>query len=203
MTEKKKIGIYGGTFNPPHIAHMRACEAFYEEIKPDELIVIPTFISPHKEIEGNVSTEDRLQMTRLAFESLPSAIVSDMEINRGGRSYTALTLTELSGEDRELYFLCGTDMFLSLDSWYRPDVIFSLATICYIRRETDKENDDKITERTSYYKEKYGARIVEIFAEVTELSSREIREKIKNGTSVDSLLSEKVNDYIQKRGFYK
>ncbi len=203
MTEKKKIGIYGGTFNPPHIAHFRACEAFYNAIKPDELIVIPTFISPHKEIAGGVSTEDRLQMTRLAFEDMPSATVSDIEIKRGGRSYTAITLSDLSAEDRKLYFLCGTDMILSLDSWYRPDLIFSLATVCYIRREKDKENDEKILERISYYQEKYGAEIVEISAEVTELSSGEIREKIKNNISVDDFLDEKVNDYIQKRGFYK
>ncbi len=203
MTEKKKIGIYGGTFNPPHIAHFRACEAFYEAIKPDELIVIPTFISPHKEIMGGVSTEDRFQMTKLAFEDFPCATVSDIEIKRGGRSYTAITLTELSGEDRELYFLCGTDMILSLDSWYRPDLIFSLATICYIRRENDKKNDEKIAERISYYKNKYGAEIIEISAQVTELSSGEIREKIKNNMCVDTLLNEKVNNYIQKRGFYK
>ena len=203
MTEKKKIGIYGGTFNPPHIAHLRACEAFYKAIRPDELIVIPTFISPHKEIAGGVSTDDRLQMTKLAFQALPYANVSDIEIKRGGRSYTAITLSELSGEDRELYFLCGTDMILSLDSWYRPDLIFSLATVCYIRRENDIENDSRIAERISYYKKKYGAEIIEISAEVTELSSGEIREKIKKGICVDAFLDKKVNNYIQNRGFYK
>ena len=203
MTEKQKIGIYGGTFNPPHIAHVRACEAFYNAVKPDLLLVIPDFLPPHKEIECDATAEERLEMTRLAFESVRGARVSDMEIVRGGRSYTAITLSELSSPDRELYFLCGTDMFLTLDSWYKPEVIFSLATICYVRRENDKENDKRISELTEYYKKRYNAKIISVSVDVTELSSSELRQKIKSGTDANGLLPENVNNYIQKRGLYK
>ena len=203
MTEKKKIGIYGGTFNPPHVAHVRACEAFYDRIKPCEMLVIPDFLPPHKDIAGSVSTEDRLEMTRLAFSSFEGAVVSDMEIKRGGRSYTAITLSELKKSDNELFFLCGTDMFLTLDSWYRPDIIFSLATICYVRRENESENDKKILEITEYYKNKYNAKIIPVFAEVTELSSTELREKIKSGEDTSAFLPKSVNEYIQTRGLYK
>ena len=203
MTGKRKIGIYGGTFNPPHIAHVRACEAFYECIKPDKLLVIPDFLPPHKEIAGGASTEERLEMTRLAFENLPAAEVSDMEIRRGGRSYTAITLSELSAEDTELYFLCGTDMFLTLDSWYRPDIIFSLATICFVRRESDIENDRKIMELSKYYENKYNAKIIPISVSVTELSSSEVRRKIQSDEELTDLLPNNVNKYIQKRGLYK
>lgn len=203
MTEKQKIGIYGGTFNPPHIAHVRACEAFYNAVKPDLLLVIPDFLPPHKEVECDATAEERLEMTRLAFKSVRGARVSDMEIVRGGRSYTAITLSELSSPDRELYFLCGTDMFLTLDSWYKPEVIFSLATICYVRRENDKENDKRISELTEYYKKRYSAKIISVSVDVTELSSSELRQKIKSGTNVNGLLPENVNNYIQKRGLYK
>ncbi len=203
MTEKHRIGIYGGTFNPPHVAHIRACEAFYREIKPDTLLVIPAFLPPHKEISDSVTTEDRLEMTRLAFDGLACAVVSDMEIKRGGRSYTATTLAELKRDDNELYFLCGTDMFLTLDSWYCPDKIFSLATICYVRRESEPENDKRLTELASYYKEKYNARIIPILTDVTELSSTELREKIKNCDDISKLIPEKVNNYIQMRGLYR
>ena len=203
MTYKKKIGIYGGTFNPPHIAHVHACEAFYNLIKPDELLVIPDFLPPHKEIDGGVTTDDRLEMTRLAFQDMPYVTVSKMEIERGGRSYTAVTLSELKTDDNELYFLCGTDMLLTLDSWYRPDIIFSLATICYVRRENEKENDKRISEAINFYKEKYDARIVSVTVEVTELSSSEIREKIKNNACVSELIPQKVNNYIQNRGIYR
>lgn len=203
MIHKRKIGIYGGTFNPPHIAHVRACEAFYNVVNPCELLVIPDFLPPHKEVAECVPSADRLEMTRLAFESFPGAVVSDMEIKRGGRSYTAITLTELHKEDNELYFLCGTDMFLTLELWYRPDIIFSLATICYVRRENDPKNDEKLIELTDYYKAKYNAKIIPVIAEVTELSSTELRGKIKSGEDVRALLPEKVNDYIQMRGLYK
>ncbi len=203
MIPKKKIGIYGGTFNPPHIAHVKACEAFSKTINPDKLLVIPDFLPPHKEIAGGAETCDRLEMTRLAFSELSNAVVSDMEITRGGRSYTAQTLRELSEEDTELFFLCGTDMLLSLDTWYRPDIIFSLATICYVRRENDEENDRKIPEKISLYKEKFNSRIVEIPIRVTELSSSRLRDMIKKGDDVSALLPVKVADYIRERGLYR
>lgn len=203
MSEKKKIGIYGGTFNPPHLAHVNACRAFYDAVSPDELLVIPDYLPPHKEIDASVTTQDRLEMTRLAFSKLPFARVTDMEIKRGGRSFTAVTLSELKSDDNELYFLCGTDMFLTLDRWYRPDLIFSLAKICYVRRENEKENDKKLVEMTNYYKEKYGAEIIPVICRVTELSSSEIRGKISRGEGVDSFLSDNVIEYITARGLYK
>lgn len=201
MTEK--LAIYGGTFNPPHVAHVRACEAFYNAVKPDRLLVIPDFIPPHKEVLGNVTSEDRLIMTRLAFDAMPYAEVSDMEIKRGGRSYTAMTLSELKREDNELYFLCGTDMFLSLESWYHPEIIFSLATICYVRRENDSDNEEKLIALEKHYKERFNAKIMPIPLSVTELSSSEIREKIQNNLPVNDLIPDNVNNYIQKRGIYR
>lgn len=201
MTEK--LAIYGGTFNPPHVAHVRACEAFYNAVKPDRLLVIPDFIPPHKEVLGNVTSEDRLIMTRLAFDAMPYAEVSDMEIKRGGRSYTAMTLSELKREDNALYFLCGTDMFLSLESWYHPEIIFSLATICYVRRENDSDNEEKLIALEKHYKERFNAKIMPIPLSVTELSSSEIREKIQNNLPVNDLIPDNVNNYIQKRGIYR
>lgn len=200
---KEKIAIYGGTFNPPHIAHIRACKAFYEKISPDKLLVIPDFLPPHKDVSDGVSSEDRLAMTRLAFEDMPYAAVSDMEIKRGGRSYTAITLSELKTDENELYFLCGTDMFLSLELWYRPDMIFSLATICYVRRESEIENDKRLADAERLYREKYNAKIIPIVVEALELSSSEIREKIKQKSDVLDLIPKNVNDYIQNRGIYR
>lgn len=201
MTEK--IAIYGGTFNPPHIAHIRACKAFYERVKPDKLLVIPAFLPPHKNISDGVTSDDRLEMTKLAFEGMPNAVVSDIEIKRGGHSYTAITLSELKTDENELYFLCGTDMFLSLESWYRPDLIFSLATICYVRRESESENDIRLADAERLYREKYGANIIPILVEALELSSSEIREKIKQKVDVFHLVPQNVNDYIQNRGIYR
>ena len=201
---KRKVGIYGGTFSPPHIGHVGAAESFSRAVDPDELLIMPDFLPPHKEICGNVSAEDRLEMSRLAFSHIKNAVISDMEIKRGGRSYTSVTLEELSRDDSELYFLCGTDMFLTLGTWYRPEVIFKLATICYVRRESDEENSVRIEELTREYRERFGAKITPIDLSVREVSSSELREYLKQGSEKASeLLSESVYAYIKKRGIYK
>ena len=99
----KSIGIFGGTFNPPHVAHVAAAEAFSRRIDPDTLMIIPDFLPPHKTFAGTVTPEQRLDMCRLAFSHIKNVQISDMEIARGGKSYTANTLTELSKTGDELY----------------------------------------------------------------------------------------------------
>ena len=201
---KKKIGIYGGTFSPPHIGHIGALESFARAVMPDLLLIMPDFLPPHKQIDGEVSPEERLEMSRLAFGHIQNAQISDMEIKRGGRSYTSVTLEELSGEDRELYFLCGTDMFITLEQWYRPEVIFKLAYICYVRRESDSKLDFLTEQLENKYREKYGAKIIRIDSEVREVSSSELRAALHSGSdNVRELLSESVYKYISERGLYK
>ena len=199
---KKKLGIYGGTFSPPHIGHIRAAESFVKEISPDELWIIPDFLPPHKQIDNDATAEDRLNMCRLAFSHVENATVSDIEIKRGGKSYTAITLTELTSPERDLYFLCGTDMLLTLDTWYDFKTIFRLATICYVRRESDALLTERIDERVKEYKEKYGARIIPVKADVIEISSSEMRAKIKNGEPLSDYLTPEVVAYIKEKGLY-
>ena len=148
MAKKSKIAIFGGTFNPPHIAHVRAAERFSEIVNPDVFYIIPACVPPHKDYSGTVSPQERTEMCTLAFGHIPNVEISDIEIKRGGRSYTYLTLEALSSSDKELYLLCGTDMFLTLDEWVNPDIIFKLATICVIRRESDPECYNKIREKS-------------------------------------------------------
>ena len=143
-----KIGIYGGTFSPPHIGHIGAAKSFGREVELDEILIMPDFLPPHKQFDFEATENDRLEMCRRAFCGIDKVTVSDLEIKRGGTSYTSVTLEELSAPNRELYFLCGTDMFLTLDKWRRPEVIFKLATICCIRRESSLENDLLIESRT-------------------------------------------------------
>ncbi len=202
--KKMRIGIYGGTFNPPHVGHVLAAERFLESVQLDKLLIIPDFLPPHKRIDGEITAEDRLEMARLAFSHLEKAEVSDIEISRGGRSYTAVTLEELSGDDRELYFLCGTDMFLTLSEWYLPERIFELATICYVRRENDKINEARISEKTKLYKDKYKARIIPISADAVEISSSELRSALRcAGGSLTSMIPSPVWAFISDRGIYR
>ncbi len=197
---KKRIGVFGGTFNPPHIGHVAAAKAFIKSAELDKLIIMPAFIPPHKEYTSSVSCEDRFQMCKLAFSEIENADVSDLEISRGGKSYTYLTLQELSNSEYDLYFLCGTDMILTLGTWKNPDIIFELANICYIRREDDPEISIEIAKRCKEYKEKYAAKIQPIVSEVIDISSSEVR----NGeVSLKSYLSPSVLEYINKTGLYK
>ncbi len=197
----KSIGIFGGTFNPPHIAHVAAAEAFSKHIDPDTLMIIPDFIPPHKSFAGTVTPAQRLEMCHLAFSHIKNVLISDMEIARGGKSYTANTLTELSKTGCDLYFLCGTDMFLTLDSWYSPATIFNLATICYVRRESDKALDAEIDRCTELYQRKYGARIIPVQMDTVELSSTEVRASLSS-CGVSDAIPESVMQYIKREGLY-
>ncbi len=195
-----RLGIYGGTFSPPHKGHIEAAEAFSREMHLDRLLIIPTFIPPHKTASEEASPEDRLEMCRLAFSHIPNTEISDMEIKRGGKSYTYLTLEELKNDDNELFFLVGTDMLLTFDRWMRYEYIFSLATICYARREYKDENSLKIEEKIGQYR-KLGANIIEIKHEVTEISSTDIREKLYRREN--EFLTSKVLSYIEEQGLYQ
>lgn len=197
----KRIGVFGGTFNPPHIGHIRAARAFAEQMNLDELLIIPDYLPPHKDYSGNVSASDRLNMCRLAFGDIDSAFISDMEIKRGGRSYTYITLEELRSEQCEIYLLVGTDMFITLDSWVHPEIIFNIADICYIRRECDEAKTLIIEEKARQYIDNFKARIHAIDVDVTEISSTELRNSLSSGTAL-GLISDSVLEYIQSEGLY-
>ena len=203
MKQKLRVGIYGGTFNPPHMAHIKSAEAFIEKMQLDCLYIVPSCVPPHKEYAGNVSAEDRLQMCNLAFSKIHNTVISDVEIKRGGKSYTYETLNFFKGDNCELFFLCGTDMFLTLDNWKCPEVIFALSTICLIRRESDSENTVKISEKISAYKETFSAKIEVLEADAIELSSTYVREVLSNGNSTDKYIPTSVINFINERGLYK
>ena len=200
---KLKLGIYGGTFSPPHLGHLRAAESFLCGAELDRLLIMPDFTPPHKSEFGGVSAEDRLAMCRIAFSSLENTEISDFEILRGGKSYTYITLEAFSSPDTELYFLCGTDMLLTLDSWRSPEIIFNLATICYVRREDDRANDELIKTKIKEYRERFSARILELPHTVLEVSSSQLRAEIKRDAGASSVLDPAVMEYIHERGLYR
>lgn len=201
-----RIGIFGGTFDPPHIGHISACKAFLERVELDVLYVIPVYKPPHKDIFSGTDEGDRLEMSRRAFLPLSNKIiVSDIEICRGGRSYTADTIKQIKSENEgaEIFFLCGTDMILTMDFWYKPEYIFQNATIVYARRESEAEITEKIAEKCELYKEKYGAKIIYIENNAIEASSTEIRKEILENINDNGLLSKSVFDYIKEKKLYR
>ncbi len=196
-----RIGIMGGTFNPPHTGHINAAVAAREELSLSRLIFIPSSLPPHKKIsENSASTEQRLFMTKLCAESI-SAEVSDMEIVRGGTSYTVETLSELKKEypDDELWFIMGTDMFLSIENWREPEKIFSLCSIAAVPRNDDDR--EKLINHSKYLSERYGTVSKVMKKAAIDISSSELREKIANGETKE-FLPEAVYQYILKEGLY-
>ena len=198
-----RIGIYGGTFAPVHRGHVAAAEAFIRQMELDLLYVIPAGIPPHKQIDEADDPAHRLAMCELAFGGMEKVIVSDMEIARGGKSFTVDTLRALSGEDRRLFLLMGTDMMLTLDQWRAPDEIFKLCYPIYVRREQDPILEGQIVAKNQFYQEKYGRIVRRLMTDVVELSSTEIRDRVKNGREITDLVPVAVADYVKANGLYR
>ncbi len=199
-----KIGIFGGTFSPPHIGHIKAAEAFIDQVGLDKLIIIPTFVPHKKDMSGVASPEARLYMCSLAFCG-EKCNASDIEIKRGGKSYTADTLEELKKlyPDDELFMLFGTDMFLILGKWFHAEDIFSSCTVVCVCRENDGTSERKIMEKSDEYREQFGAKVRLISLEPTEISSSAVRERIRFGEDISGLVTPAVRDYIRTEGLYK
>ena len=199
-----RIGIYGGTFSPPHNGHVAAARAFMEQMWLDILYVIPTAEPPHKDADPRVSAQDRLEMCRAAFGGMEGVYVSDMEIQRGGKSYTVDTLSELSGEDRRLFLLCGTDMMLTLGSWYRAEEIFRLCYPVYVRREGDEDEalERRIVDTIRDYGERYGRIVRRILTDPIEISSTALRARLACGEDVSAWLPPMVETYIRDNHLY-
>lgn len=195
----KKIGIYGGSFSPPHNGHVCAAKQFMDALSLDELLIMPSHISPHKVTDPTLTSRHRYDMAKIAFKDLPRVTVSDYEIQKGDVSYTANTLSHFAKEG-ELYFLCGTDMFLTLSHWYRPDIIFQNATIVLASRENGKEREVIAAKKT--YEKDFDARIIILNNEVLEISSTEVRQALKQGSDVSRYLSHDVEVYIRERNLY-
>ncbi|MBE6703579.1 MAG: nicotinate (nicotinamide) nucleotide adenylyltransferase [Ruminococcaceae bacterium] len=198
-----RIGIYGGTFAPVHQGHVAAAKAFLRQMELDLLYVIPAGIPPHKQIDASDDPAHRLAMCELAFADMKQVIVSDLEIKRTGKSFTVDTLRALSGEDRRLFLLMGTDMMLTLDSWREPEEIFRLCYPVYIRRERDPILEGQIVAKNQLYLQKYGKIARRLVADVIELSSTEIRERVRGGGRIAELVPAAVAEYIREKGLYQ
>ncbi len=198
-----RVGIYGGTFAPIHTGHVEAAKAFIRQMWLDVLFIIPTGLSPHKTMDRSATAQDRMEMCRRAFRNVEGIIVSDMEIRRGGKSYSVDTVREFAGEDRRVFMLVGTDMMLTLDEWNNPEEIFKLCYPVYIRREEDRSLDSRIIEKNTEYFEKYGKYVIKLDSPAIDISSRKLREMMKNGEDVSNYIDSEVLKYIEEKGLYK
>ena len=203
-----KIGVYGGTFNPPHLGHVTAARAVFELLKLDLLLLVPDGQPPHKMLPpGSPSPEQRLEMTRLAGEQLglgERVRTLDLELKREGRSYTAEPLRQLHQQypEDELWLLMGTDMFLTLQAWREPGEILSLAGIAAFGR-TEEDTEELFSVQRDYLYRTYPqARIFTLtIPGVVDVSSTELRTMLARGEG-GNLLPPAVYGYILREGLY-
>lgn len=202
-----KIGLFGGTFNPPHKGHERLLETFYEQIRPDQMLIVPTKRPVHKICEDLALDEERLEMCRLAF-SAPQYTVSSVEIDRQSDSYTVYTVRSLLAEhpDAQIYLLMGSDMFLSFHKWYRHRELLDACTLCVASRcgadDLAALRSYAFSKLGVYVKGHVGKHILISEVQPLEISSTELRARLSNGADTSAYLAPAVEHYIQDRGMY-
>ncbi|MBQ9458949.1 MAG: nicotinate (nicotinamide) nucleotide adenylyltransferase [Oscillospiraceae bacterium] len=205
-----RLGIYGGSFNPPHLGHLCAAVAAAQYLPLDRLILVPAGIPPHKELsESAPEAKQRAEMTAYMAEqaSLLSGIpveVSRMEIERAGKSYTVDTLRELRAmyPNAEFWLLMGTDMFLSFQNWRSPDEILSYSGLCAFGR-SESDSEELFSVQRKYLAERWPeARIVTMsLPNLVEISSTELRRALPDGDGGKYLLPQ-VYGYIRREQLY-
>ena len=200
-----KIGVYGGSFNPPHLGHVKAALACREELGLDRVLVIPASVPPHKALaSGSASAQERLRLTRLAFSDLSGFEVLDLELRREGKSYTADTLRELKAQypKDDLFLMMGTDMFLSFQDWYRPAEIAACARlVCFSRYDADEKNRAALEKQALALERAFGQKPVLLQNDCLDISSTEVRRLVFFGIA-GPYLPEAVLREIEALGLY-
>lgn len=195
-----RIGIMGGTFNPPHAGHLLCASEACDQLGLDRVLFVPAHTPPHKEVAaGAPSPEIRAELCRLAVQDDARFEVSDIELQRGGASYTVDTLTELRAQrpDDELLFIVGADTALSLPTWHKPAEVSRLAALGIAGRQGVLRRD--IVERLA------GLPVRLEFFEMPrfDVSSSEIRRRLAGGQSIDYLVPAAVAEHLRRTGLYR
>lgn len=198
----QRIGIYGGTFNPPHIGHIEAAKQAASALQLTKLLVIPDRIAPHKVMPaGSPTPQQRLEMLQIAFRDCPEIEVSDLELRREGPSYTWETIAQLKQmyPEAQLILFMGTDMFLSFHTWKNPGYILDNASIGVFFR--GNRNERAAVEEKKAEMEAQGATIELVENDVIEISSTQMRRLLAFRCAAD-FLPEGVLDYIREERLY-
>lgn len=190
-----KIGIFGGSFNPPHIAHLILAESLYEKLSLDTVLFMPSSTPPHKQNDTLLDPTDRLRLVNLAIAGNDRFSVSDLEIKRGGTSYTIETITALKDiyPNAALYLIVGLDNLVTFHHWVKYSAILDRCTVVAMKRPGSamKHVRKEIFEKSTIVDVPY-----------LDISSTKIREMIRQGKSVRYLVPDAVLEEIEKRGFY-
>ena len=196
-----RTGIYGGTFNPVHLGHVKMLNDVIKGAGLDKTIVLPDRIPPHKLADLLVSGEDRLNMCRIAFKSCPNTKVSSWELRQEGKSYSVYTLRHFHAlyPHDELWFIMGSDMLLSFTQWYNYEEILTLAGLVCTSR---CEEDTPLLEGCADKLRALGGKVNIITAPPLEVSSSQVRERLMSGQGCEGLMDSGVLKYIKEHSLY-
>jgi len=201
-----RIGIMGGTFNPPHYGHLQAAETARECLRLNKVIFVPSGKPPHKDSREVAGSEDRYNMVVAAIKNNPWFEASRIEIDREGPSYSVDTLRELKkiyGEKAKFYFIIGSDIVNELTTWKEYEKLFRLCEFVEVTRpETHMAAIPERSEEIKKLIEEGKLKISTIRSPLLEISSSDIRERVAQGRSIRYIIPPGVKDYIEKRGLY-
>ncbi len=197
-----RVGILGGTFNPPHLAHLVCASEAAAQLRLDRVLLTPVAVPPHKEADADPGAAERLELCRLAVAGDERLGVCDLEVVRGGSSYTVDTLRELHARDPEdhLTFILGGDIALGLPSWHEPEAVLGLATLAIAERTGAARAD--IAERLE---DAFGGLATLEFFHMPriDLSSSQIRERVAAGKPIRYLVPDLVAERIEQGRLYR
>ncbi len=215
-----KIGLMGGSFDPVHAGHLRAAEEISERLALDEVVFIPTLVSPHKSSETMAASSHRLNMLNLSAKRNSRFRVSDMELRREPPSYTVDTLRALkqSGPENGYYFIMGCELFAEIDTWKNFPELFNYSSFVVLRRPGYDFADSASTIPLALkndFRYSYSDRGMDVFAHKSSnklffidiagvrVSSTEVRELARHGNSLRYLVPREVERYIAENGLYQ
>lgn len=201
MSSGRKIGIYGGSFNPVHNGHVNLAKNYIKFLGLDLLLIIPTKNPPHKTSSNLVGSADRLNMLKLAFDDISNVEVSDIELKSNETNYTILTLEKINKlySGCEFYLIIGGDMFLSFDTWREYERIMSICKVCAAPRHT---NEIKKLYEFRNKIDPSGDRTIILDENVVDVSSTQVRNSVQNRAHLRELVPEKVFEYIVLKDLY-
>lgn len=197
----KSLGILGGTFDPIHMGHLRMAEHVFQRMELEQIIFIPAYVPPHKLGQDFAPAADRYAMTELAVADNPHFIVSDMEIKRTGVSYTIDTIRELHRQyaDKELHFIIGADSVAQLHTWHNIEEMLEMTTFVAVWRPG---YEGAMEELVRHLGQRARERVLLLDTPVYDISSTEIRTRIREGRSLAGLVPGSVEKYIFEHGLY-
>lgn len=188
---KRKIGILGGTFNPPHLGHLIIAEQVRNQLDLEKILFLPSAVPPHKEGKKTIDADHRAAMLEAAVRDNDDFSIEDAELKRGGKSYTYDTIVELkeANPDVEYYFIIGADMVEDLKNWYKIDELIQIVQFVAVNRP--------------FYSLETPYPVIGVDVPNIDISSTLIRQKVKDDCTIRYLVPQEVEHYIESKGLYK